>query len=95
LVSKDELRHLGWISRINLSEEEIETFHHQLGDTIKYIDVLESFDSEKFDSENLTLDYLEVDFSNLREDKTIEFTRDLIPKSFLVQEGYVKGPKMI
>jgi aspartyl/glutamyl-tRNA(Asn/Gln) amidotransferase C subunit len=90
LVSKDELRHLGWISRINLSEEEIETFHHQLGDTIKYIDVLETFDSE-----NLTLDYLEVHFSNLREDKTIEFTRDLIPKSSRVQEGYVKGPKMI
>jgi aspartyl/glutamyl-tRNA(Asn/Gln) amidotransferase C subunit len=90
LVSKDELRHLGWISRINLSEEEIETFHHQLGDTIKYIDVLETFDSE-----NLTLDYLEVDFSNLREDKAIEFTRDLILKSSLAQEGYVKGPKMI
>ena len=90
MVSKDELRHLGWISRINLSEEEIETFHHQLDDTIKYIDVLETFDSE-----NLTLDYLEVDFSNLREDKTIEFTMDLIPKSSLAQEGYVKGPKMI
>lgn len=90
MVSKDELRHLGWISRINLSEEEIETFHHQLDDTIKYIDVLETFDSE-----NLTLDYLEVDFSNLREDKTIAFTRDLIPKSSLAQEGCVKGPKMI
>ena len=90
MVSKDELRHLGWISRINLSEEEIETFHHQLDDTIKYIDVLETFDSE-----NLTLDYLEVDFSNLREDKTIGFTRDLIPKSSLAREGYVKGPKMI
>ena len=89
MVSKDELRHLGWISRINLSEEEIETFHHQLGDTIKYIDVLETFDSE-----NLTLDYLEVEFSNLREDKTIEFTRDLIPKSSRAQQGYVKGPKM-
>jgi aspartyl-tRNA(Asn)/glutamyl-tRNA(Gln) amidotransferase subunit C len=89
LVSKDELRHLGWISRINLSEEEIETFHHQLGDTIKYIDVLETFDSE-----NLILDYLEVDFSNLREDKTIGFTRDLIPKTSMAQEGYVKGPKM-
>jgi len=89
LVSKDELRHLGWISRINLSEEEIETFHHQLDDTIKYIDVLETFDSE-----NLTLDYLEVEFSNLREDKTIEFTRDLIPKSSRAQQGYVKGPKM-
>ena len=82
MVSKDELRHLGWISRINLSEEEIETFHHQLDDTIKYIDVLETFDSE-----NLTLDYLEVDFSNLREDKTIAFTRDLIPKSSLCRKA--------
>ena len=90
MVSKDQLRHLCWISRINLSEEEIETFHHQLDDTIKYIDVLETFDSE-----NLTLDYLEVDFSNLREDKTIAFTRDLIPKSSLAQEGHLKGPKMI
>ena len=90
MVSKDELRHLGWISRINLSEEEIETFHHQLDDTIKYIDVLETFSSE-----NLSLDHLEIVFSDLREDKAIEFTRDLIPKSSLAQEGYVKGPKMI
>ncbi|MDQ5868484.1 MAG: Asp-tRNA(Asn)/Glu-tRNA(Gln) amidotransferase subunit GatC [Thermoproteota archaeon] len=90
MVSKDELKHLGWISRINLSEEEIETFHHQLGDTIKYIDVLETLDSE-----NLNLDSLEIDFSNLREDKTLEFTKDLIPKSVPAQEGYVKGPKMI
>lgn len=90
LVSKDELKHLGWISRINLSEEEIETFHHQLGDTIKYIDVLETLDSE-----NLNLDSLEIDFSNLREDKTLEFTKDLIPKSVPAQESYVKGPKMI
>lgn len=90
LVSKDELKHLGWISRINLSEEEIETFHQQLGDTIKYIDVLETLDSE-----NLNLDSLEIDFSNLREDKTLGFTKDLIPKSVLAQEGYVKGPKMI
>ena len=77
MVSKDELRHLGWISRINLSEEEIETFHHQLDDTIKYIDVLETFDSE-----NLTLDYLEVDFSNLREDKTIGIYKGFDSKIF-------------
>jgi aspartyl/glutamyl-tRNA(Asn/Gln) amidotransferase C subunit len=89
LVSKDELIHLGWISRINLSEEEIETFHHQLDDTIKYIDVLETFSSE-----NLSLDHLEIIFSDLREDKAIEFTRDLIPKSSRAQQGYVKGPKM-
>lgn len=90
MVSKDELKHLGCISRIDLSEEEIETFNRQIGDTIKYIDVLETLDSE-----NLDLESIEIDFSNLREDKAIRFTKDIIPKYALTQEGYVKGPKMV
>ncbi|MDP9197355.1 MAG: aspartyl/glutamyl-tRNA amidotransferase subunit C [Thermoproteota archaeon] len=84
------MKHLGWISRIDLSEEEIETFNRQIGDTIKYIDVLETLDSE-----NLDADSLEIDFSNLREDKAIGFTKDMIPNYALTQGGYVKGPKMI
>lgn len=89
-ITKNDLKHMSWISRLELSDEEIEKFRQQIDDTIKYIDVLETFESE-----NLNVDLQELDFSNLREDEIFDFSSDLIPQSALTQERLVKGPKMV
>jgi aspartyl-tRNA(Asn)/glutamyl-tRNA(Gln) amidotransferase subunit C len=89
-ITKNDLKHMSWISRLELSDEEIEKFRQQIDDTIKYIDVLETFESE-----NLNVDLQELDFSNLREDEIFDFSGDLIPQSALTQERLVKGPKMV
>jgi len=90
MITKDDLKHMSWISRLELSDEEIEKFRQQIDDTIKYIDVLEAFESD-----NLNVDLQELDFSNLREDEIFDFSGDLIPQSSLTQERLVKGPKMV
>lgn len=89
MVAKDELKHMSWISRLELSDVEIERFCHQISDTIKYIDVLDTIRSE-----NLDLDLQILDYSSLREDISAEFIGDLIAKSAVTQEGLVKGPRM-
>jgi aspartyl/glutamyl-tRNA(Asn/Gln) amidotransferase C subunit len=81
---------LSWISRIELTEDELERFQHQIDDTIMYIDVLETFETESFD-----VDSQDMDFSSLREDKIVVFSQDIFPRSVITSEGYVKGPKMI
>jgi aspartyl/glutamyl-tRNA(Asn/Gln) amidotransferase C subunit len=81
---------LSWISRIELTEDELERFQHQIDDTIMYIDVLETFETESFD-----VDSQNMDFSSLREDKIVVFSQDIFPRSVITPEGFVKGPKMI
>lgn len=90
MVTKDELNYLSWISRLNLTDEELEKFSEQIDETIKYIDVLETFHSE-----NSSVDLQELDLSDFREDEILEFSGDLIPYSNFTPERLVKGPKMV
>lgn len=90
MVTKDELNYLSWISRLNLTDEELEKFSEQIDETIKYIDVLETFQSE-----SSSVDLQELDLSDFREDEILEFNGDLIPYSNLTPERLVKGPKMV
>lgn len=90
MVTKDELNYLSWISRLNLTDEELEKFSEQIDETIKYIDVLETFHSE-----SSGVDLQELDLSDFREDEILEFSGDLIPYSNFTPERLVKGPKMV
>jgi len=83
------LKHFSWISRIELTEGELERFQRQIDDTLKYIDVLETIKTE-----NLEMDSQQMDFSILREDKVVAFTQDVFSSSSVTSEGFVKGPKM-
>ena len=42
MVSKDEIRHLGWLARIELSEEEISKYESQIDRIIQHFDILDS-----------------------------------------------------
>jgi len=90
MVTKDELNYLSWISRLNLTDEELEKFSEQIDETIKYIDVLETFHSE-----SSSVDLQEIDLSDFREDEILEFNGNLIQYSNLTPERLVKGPKMV
>ena len=83
------MKHFSWISRIELTEGELERFQRQIDDTLKYIDVLETIKTE-----NLEMDSQQMDFSILREDKVVAFTQDVFSSSSVTSEGFVKGPKM-
>lgn len=83
------MKHFSWISRIELTEGELERFQRQIDDTLKYIDVLETIKTE-----NLEMDSQQMDFSFLREDKVVAFTQDVFSSSSVTSEGFVKGPKM-
>jgi aspartyl/glutamyl-tRNA(Asn/Gln) amidotransferase C subunit len=89
MISKDELAHLAQLSKIDLSEEEIEKFPMQLERTIEYIDVLEELSSD----DSIDLDLQEIKFDQLRDDLTKNTDGEGISKN-LTEDGYLKGPKM-
>ena len=67
MISKEDLEHLAQISRINLTENDLEKFPKQLDKTIEYIDILEELASD----DSVNLDLQELRFEELRMDSTI------------------------
>ena len=44
MVSKDEIRHLGWLARLDLSEEELSKYESQIDRIIQHFDILDSLE---------------------------------------------------
>jgi aspartyl/glutamyl-tRNA(Asn/Gln) amidotransferase C subunit len=89
MISIEELKYLAEISKINLSDDEIDKFPSQLNKTIQYIDILENLDSD----ESIALDLYEINFDELRNDIVKKSEGQPIIKN-LTEEGFLRGPKM-
>lgn len=88
MVSKDELKHLGWLARLDLTEEELLKYESQIDRIIQQFDILD----------RLTLDTLEPTHQtksvrNLRIDEAKNFGENVLPKTRYRKDGYLKGPK--
>lgn len=87
-VTKDQVSHLGWLSRIDLSEEELERNTRHIEEIIKYLDKLDSIALGEAEAASIKKEY-----SDLRDDSPHEFGADpfgTVPR----KDGYVKGPRM-
>jgi aspartyl-tRNA(Asn)/glutamyl-tRNA(Gln) amidotransferase subunit C len=89
MVTKEEVKHLGWLSRIDLSEEEIERYTAQIEQIVAYLDKLDSMPLEKAEAIKTT-----VDLSGLRDDSAEAFGSDPIGTKSR-KDGFVKGPRMV
>lgn len=87
-VTKEQVRHLAWLSRINLTEEEVEHNTGQIEEIIKYLDKLDSIALSEADTISTR-----KDISELRDDNPQEFAADIFPTAQR-KEGYLKGPRM-
>lgn len=88
MISIEELKYLAEISKINLTEDEIDKFPSQLNKTIEYIDILENLDSD----ESIALDLYEINFDELRNDIVRKSDGQPIIKN-LTEEGFLRDPR--
>ncbi len=89
MVTKEEIKHLGWLSRIELSDEEIARYTSQIEQIIAYLDKLDT----------IPLEQVEVikskrQFSELRKDEEHAFGVDTLGTKYR-KDGFVKGPRMV
>lgn len=89
MVTKDEIKHLGWLSRIALSDEELEKYTSQIEQIIAYLDTLDKIPLEKAD-----VIKPRIKFSELREDEERAFGADTLGTKYR-KDGFVKGPRMV
>jgi aspartyl/glutamyl-tRNA(Asn/Gln) amidotransferase C subunit len=89
MISKENLEHLAQISRINLTENELEKFPEQLEKTIEYIDILEQLATD----DSVVIDLQELEFRELRKDEASMSDEKQLSKN-ITEDGFLRGPKM-
>lgn len=89
MISKDELKHLGWLSRLELTAGELDRYVSQIDEIIRYFDTLDTI--PLFESERT---YSVKEVSELRNDENRKFKWDTLQGLKNRKDGFIKGPKM-
>lgn len=87
MVTRDDLKHISNLSKIELSEDEFEKYTKQIDDIIKYLDKL---DDIKLDEEEAYFSFKRL--SDLRQDQAKEFGEDIMKIVKNRKNRFVKGP---
>lgn len=88
MVSKDEIKHLGWLARLELSEEELSKYESQIDRIIQHFDILDGLAIDILEPT-----YLTKSVHSLRIDQAKDFGGDVLPKTRNRKDGYLKGPR--
>lgn len=88
MVTKDQVKHLGWLARIELSDAEIERYTAQIEGIVEYLDRLDAMPLEQ--AEPIVA---KKKFADLRPDEPAEFEGDALGTKYR-KDGFVKGPRM-
>jgi len=88
MVTMDELKHLGWLARIELSDAELKRYALQVEDIIKYLDKLDTIPLEQ-----VKPIVASKNFVDLRPDAVEPFEGEVLGTKYR-KDGFVKGPRM-
>jgi aspartyl-tRNA(Asn)/glutamyl-tRNA(Gln) amidotransferase subunit C len=89
MVTKEEIKHLGWLSRIELSDDELDKYTSQIEQIIAYLDTLDTVELEKAEPIKARKKH-----ADLRADEARPFGRDALGTANR-KDGFVKGPRMV
>lgn len=83
------MKHLAWLSRLDLTNDEIEKYHIEIEKIIRYLDRLDSISLSDVEPR-----HSERRVSEFRDDIIYDNQTDLSKTTKYSKEGYVKGPRM-
>ena len=90
MVSKEELKHLAWLARIELDDKELEVYTIQVEEMVDYFDLL-----DKISLEDIEVSHQSVSLASLRDDISKESDANTLSVVKNSKERFVKAPKMI
>jgi aspartyl-tRNA(Asn)/glutamyl-tRNA(Gln) amidotransferase subunit C len=90
MVSKDEIKHLAWLSRLELTEEEISKYTLQIKEIIGYLDKLDSIPLTEIEPVRS-----KKKISELRKDHAEPFKGNALEGCKNRKDGFIKGPRLI
>ena len=90
MVSKEEVKHLAWLARMELTDKELEVYTKQVEHIIGYLNTL-----DKISLENITPLKRGIPYAKFREDNIVECKEDTLSVVKNLKDKFVKAPKMV
>ena len=89
IVTKEEVKHLGWLAKIEMSDAELQYYTAQVEEIISYLNKLDTIPLEQ-----VKPIAVKKKFSELREDAPTNFEGNALGTKYR-KDGFVKGPRMV
>ncbi len=91
-LSKKNIMHLSWLTKVELSEEEAEIFSKQLNEILSYFKKI-----DKAKVEELPPTYHVIELSNIlrQDDPAIKSSEDILRTVPKLKGRYVKAPRIV
>jgi len=90
MVSKEEVKHLAWLARMELTDKELEVYTKQVEQIIGYLNTL-----DKISLENIEPLKTGIAYTKFREDDVVERKEDVLSVVKNSKDRFVKAPKMV
>jgi len=90
MVSKEEVKHLAWLARMDLTDKELEVYTKQVEQIIGYLNSL-----DKISLKDVKPLKTAIDYTKFREDNTVEHKEDTLSVVKNSKDRFVKAPKMV
>ena len=90
MVSKEEVKHLAWLARMELTDKELEVYTKQVEQIISYLNTLDKISLQDIKPLKTSMDY-----TKFREDEIVESKEDTLNVVKNVKDRFVKAPKMV
>lgn len=89
MVSKQEIKELGQLSKLELTDQEVERYQSQIEEIIAYFDILDSISLNDIETIHLL-----KNFSELRKDCPELFEGNAVKNAKYRKDDYIKGPRL-
>jgi aspartyl-tRNA(Asn)/glutamyl-tRNA(Gln) amidotransferase subunit C len=89
IVTKEEVKHLGWLAKIEMSDAEIQHYTTQIEKIINYLNKLDTIPLEQ-----VKAIAVKKKFSDVRQDAPANFEGNALGTKYR-KDGFVKGPRMV
>ncbi len=90
MVSKEEVKHLAWLARMELTDKELEVYTKQVEQIISYLNTLDKISLQDTKPLKTAMDY-----AKFREDDIVESKEDTLNVVKNAKDRFVKAPKMV
>ncbi len=87
-IDTNKIKHLAWLARIELKDEELKVYEEQISKIIDYLNILDEIDLQDEPS------YIINDIDAFRDDEVIESKDDIFSVVINKKDKFVKAPKM-
>jgi aspartyl-tRNA(Asn)/glutamyl-tRNA(Gln) amidotransferase subunit C len=89
VVTREEVKHLGWLAKLEISDAELQRYATQIEEIINYLNKLDAIPLEQ-----IKPIAVKKKFSELRKDTPENFKEAVLGTGYR-KDGFVKGPRMV